>query len=124
MEEPEVPVEPGPMVPPRYPGDGSPLPPLRDVARLKQPSTIGGMIYLVVLGTALVGVGIAAFGAWRTGVCWLGGSLLLAALGRLVLPGDDAGMLGVRRRRLDSVLFLAVGIALIVLAVTIPNQPV
>lgn len=101
-----------------------PIPPLRDIARIKQPSTIGGAVYLVVLALALVGIGIAATGPWRLGVSWLGGSLLLATAGRLLLPGDDAGMLGVRRRRFDTLLFAGVGVLLIVLAMNIPNQPV
>ena len=101
-----------------------PIPPLRDIARIKQPSTIGGAVYLVVLVLALVGVGIAATGPWRLGVSWLGASLLLATVGRLLLPGDDAGMLGVRRRRFDTLLLAAVGLVLIGLAVSIPNQPV
>ncbi|MDO7867564.1 DUF3017 domain-containing protein [Nocardioides jiangxiensis] len=100
-----------------------PLPPLREVARLKQPSTIGGVIYLVVLGLALVGIAIGAAGAWRLGVTWLGGALLVATGGRLVLPGDDAGMLGVRRRRFDTLLLAGVGVVLIILAATIPDQP-
>jgi hypothetical protein len=100
-----------------------PIPPLREVARIKQPSTIGGAVYLVVLVLALIGIGIAATGPWRLGVSWLGSSLLLATAGRLLLPGDDAGMLGVRRRRFDTLLLASVGIVLIVLAVTIPDQP-
>ena len=39
-----------------------PIPPLREVARIKQPETIGGVIYLVVLGLALVGIAIGAAG--------------------------------------------------------------
>ena len=100
-----------------------PLPPLRDIARIKQPSTIGGAVYLLVLVLALVGIAIAATGPWRLGVTWLGGSLLLATAGRLLLPGDDAGMLGVRRRRFDTLLLAGVGVVLIVLAATIPDQP-
>lgn len=100
-----------------------PIPPLREVARIKQPSTIGGAVYLVVLVLALIGIGIGAAGPWRLGVSWLGGSLLVATAGRLILPGDDAGMLGVRRRRFDTLLLAGVGIVLIVLATTIPDQP-
>jgi hypothetical protein len=100
-----------------------PIPPLREVARIKQPSTIGGAVFLVVLVLALIGIGIGAAGPWRLGVSWLGGSLLVATVGRLILPGDDAGMLGVRRRRFDTLLLAGVGIVLIVLATTIPDQP-
>lgn len=105
------------------PTRGGPLPPLRDVTRIQQPSTLGGAIYLGVLAMALVGIGIAAGGAWRTGVSWLGASLIAASVARLLLPEDDAGMLTVRSRNLDAVMLSVVGVVLMVLAATIPNQP-
>ncbi len=53
---------------------------------------------------------------------WIGGSLVAAAAVRLVLPHRDAGMLAVRHRVTDALLIGGVGIAIIVLAGTIPNQ--
>ena len=103
--------------------DGRSLPPLREVAEIRKPSTLGGVVYLIVLGAALVGVGIAASGAWRTGVSWLALALIGAAVTRVVLPDDNAGMLRVRRKLLDAAILTSTGIALLVLAATIPNQP-
>jgi len=103
--------------------DGRALPPLREVAEIRKPSTLGGVIYLCVLGAALVGVGIAASGAWRTGVSWLALALIGAAVTRVVLPDDNAGMLRVRRKLLDAAILTGAGVALLVLAATIPNQP-
>ena len=54
---------------------------------------------------------------------WIAASLLAAAVLRLVLPARDAGMLAVRRRSVDVALLVVVGLALFVLAATIPNQP-
>lgn len=96
---------------------------LRAVAEIKKPSTVGGIIYLVVLAAALVGVGVAASGAWRTGVSWLGLSLLAAAGARLALRNEDAGMLQVRRKTMDATILVVLGGALLVLAATIPEQP-
>jgi hypothetical protein len=96
----------------------------RPVTELKKPSTVGGVIYLCVLGGAIAGVVVAATGAWRTGVSWLAFSLLAAAAARLVLPEADAGMLRVRGKVLDAAILVTMGVAILVLAGTIPDQPV
>jgi Protein of unknown function (DUF3017) len=90
----------------------------------RYPSTIGGAFYLSILvaaGTALV---IAARSDWRLGIQVLGGSLIVAALLRLVLADRDAGMLAVRNRFVDALLLGATGAALITLATSIPGLPV
>ena len=87
------------------------------------PRTIGGMVYIIVVGMALVGLGITIAGAWRTGVGWIGAGLLLGALARAVLSERGAGMLRVRRRWSDVLTMTLVGTTLIVLAVIVPEQP-
>jgi hypothetical protein len=89
----------------------------------RYPSTIGGACYLVVLAASTVGLWITARGDWRLGVRWVAGSLLVAAVVRLLLPAREAGMLAVRRRAVDVILLAVAGVALFVLSVTIPNQP-
>ena len=89
----------------------------------RYPSTIGGAFYLVVLAVVGISIGVGAAGAWRTGIRWFGGALVFAAVVRALLPAKDAGMLAVRRRWWDCFLLAAVGLALIVLAVSIPDQP-
>ena len=87
------------------------------------PSTVGGLIYLIIVGAGAVGLGIVAFGPWRRGVALIGLALLVGAVARAVLRDRDAGMLRVRRNRWVDVLMLGgVGVALIVLASVIPNQ--
>ena len=90
----------------------------------RYPSTIGGAFYLVVLAITAIGIGIVTTGAWRVGVRWMAGALILAAVVRAVLPSRDAGMLAVRRRWWDCLLLAGVGAALLFLAGTIPDQPV
>ncbi len=88
------------------------------------PSTVGGMVYLIVVATSLVGLVVVAVGPWRRGVGLIGLALLLGALARALLRDRDAGMLRVRRNRWVDVLMLGgVGTAMIVLASVIPNQP-
>ncbi len=89
----------------------------------RYPSTIGGMVYLLVLVLALVGIGVAASGSWRGGVRMLAAALLTAAAARAVLRADDAGMLAVRHRLVDVATLSGLGAVLLVLASSIPNQP-
>jgi hypothetical protein len=96
---------------------------VREDSPLRKPQTLGGVVDLVVLGAGIVGLAIVAFGAWRTGLSWIGVGLLVAATTRLVLTDRGAGMLRVRRKWSDVLMLLLAGTALIVLAVVIPNQP-
>jgi predicted cobalt transporter CbtA len=98
-------------------------PPVEEDGDRRYPSTIGGAFYLVVLAIVAIGIGIVTSGSWRLGVQWFGSALILAALVRAVLPAKDAGMLAVRKRWWDCFLLIATGVALILLAGSIPDQP-
>jgi hypothetical protein len=76
-----------------------------------------------VVAITLVGLGITVAGSWRTGISWIGAGLLVGALSRLVLSERGAGMLRVRRRWSDVLMLTVGGVALVVLAAVIPNQP-
>lgn len=89
-----------------------------------RPETVGGVVYLGVLGVVGVGLAMVAAGTWRTGVVWMGAGLLVAASGRLVLGDYASGMLRVRRQRwVDALLLAVAGVAMVLLAITIPDQP-
>lgn len=89
----------------------------------RRPQTFGGIVYLVVVAMALIGLALTAAGAWRTGVSWMGAGLLVGSLARLVLPERRAGMLRVRRRTADVAMLTLAGVALLVLAAVVPDQP-
>ncbi len=89
----------------------------------RYPSTIGGAFYLTILVAAGVALVVAAREDWRLGIKILGGSLIVAALLRLVLANRDAGMLAVRHRLVDVFLLTAAGVSLILLATSIPDLP-
>ena len=92
--------------------------------RRRIPSTLGGIVYLIVVAITIAGLLVTALGPWRRGISLIGAGLLFGALVRALLPDRDAGMLRVRRHRWVDVLMLGgVGTALIVLASVIPNQP-
>ena len=124
-EQPEPPVvdDDAPVIDPPLASPADP-PELFGGEGRRYPSTIGGMFYLGVLAATAIGLGIVATGDWRVGTRWLAGGLILAAVVRLVLPARDAGMLAVRHRVVDCAMLAGVGAALILLAATIPNQPV
>ena len=106
---------------PRRDADGDAVP---DEQPRRYPSTIGGAFYLGILAVVGAALFIAGRSDWRLGIQIFGGSLLVAALLRLVLANRDAGMLAVRNRFLDAFLLTGAGIALIALATTIPDMPV
>ena len=87
------------------------------------PSTLGGMVYLIVCAISLAGLLLVAFGPWRKGVAVIGAALVFAAGCRAFLKERDAGMLGVRSRWFDTTALVCVGAALITLANIIPDQP-
>ena len=90
----------------------------------RYPSTFGGLIYLVVVVTTVVGLAMVAFGPWRRGVALLGFSLIFAASMRLVTKEDEAGMLRVRSRWFDVTVLAGVGASLVALSASIPDQTV
>jgi predicted phage tail protein len=88
-----------------------------------RPQTVGGAVYLAVVVTALTGLAITVAGAWRTGVVWMGVGLLVGGAARLLIPERRAGMLRVRRKVPDVVMLVLAGVALVVLALVVPDQP-
>jgi hypothetical protein len=91
----------------------------------RHPSTIGGACFLVLLAVTIFGIGLTVVSdEWRLGVRVIAGSLLALAGLRLVLPEREAGMLAVRGRMVDVTLVAATGAALLVLAASVPDQPV
>lgn len=89
---------------------------------LKRPSTTGGIVYLVVVGTLVMGMGIVALGPWRTGVALMGAALGIAFAARAVLPDERAGMLRIRRRFVDLTTFALCSAGMFALVVAIPNH--
>ncbi|QNN53733.1 DUF3017 domain-containing protein [Nocardioides mesophilus] len=89
----------------------------------RYPQTIGGVIFLGVVAIVGIGIGIIVAGPWRTGLTWMGAGMLVGAAARAVLSEHGAGMLRVRRRWADVLMLTVAGVALIVLAIIVPEQP-
>ncbi len=77
---------------------------------------------LTVLAVAAVGMLRVATANWREGAVLLGGSLQLAAALRTALPPDRAGLLAIRSKVLDVLSYSGLGLAVVLLAVTITRS--
>ena len=74
---------------------------------------------LAVLGIALVGLERVVTEHWREGSAAFAVAMLLAAGLRLALPPDRVGLLAVRGRHADALVYGAFGLAVLLLALTI-----
>lgn len=69
---------------------------------------------------AVVGWGQAAEELFRPGAGLVAASVCMAALLRGVLPDEHAGLLVLRSRRIDVLLYSTLGVAAVVLAIVVP----
>jgi DUF3017 family protein len=78
--------------------------------------------YLVVLAGAAVAMFVVSKGSAYAlrGIAVLGGTLLAAALARLLLPNRFAGLLASRRKASDVLAFAVFGAALLAVALSLP----
>jgi hypothetical protein len=77
-----------------------------------------GFVGLVLM--AIVGWGQAADNLFRPGALLVAAAVCLAAVLRAWLPDETAGMLALRSRRVDTILYSALGAAAVVLAIVVP----
>jgi Protein of unknown function (DUF3017) len=95
-------------------------------ARPKDEPVVTGVLawlpYLVVLAGAAAGLFVAAQGTRYAvrGIVVLGGSLLAAALARLILPNRLVGLLASRRKASDVLAFAVLGAAMLAVALSLP----
>jgi multisubunit Na+/H+ antiporter MnhB subunit len=75
------------------------------------------LVILLVVGAGLL---VVTVGHWRQGLAMVGLALVGGAVLRLLLPVRRVGFLAVRSRPTDVVLLAGVGLALTVIALTIP----
>jgi hypothetical protein len=89
----------------------------------RRPRTLGGAVYLAVLGVCAGALVVILVGQWRAGMTLLGGAFVAAAIARWAIPDVNAGMLHLRRKAIDVPTLFAIGASLIALAAVIPEQP-
>jgi hypothetical protein len=92
-------------------------------SRPSRPSRSGGLLpYLIIMAGVAAGLFVAGEGSAHAsrGAEVAGGSLLLAALARLVLPQGRAGMLASRSKVIDVLAFAALGGGVLALGLILP----
>ena len=77
-------------------------------------------LFLVLVGVA-VGLAMVALEHWRRGLVVIGLALVVAALLRLLLPLPRLGFLAVRSRTTDVTLTAGAGLAITLIALTLPS---
>lgn len=82
--------------------------------RSEWPLALSGLV-------AIAGLVTLTFYDWRNGILIFAGGVLLAALLRLSLSDNAAGLLRVRGRMFDILLLAGVGAAIGLLALIVPN---
>jgi hypothetical protein len=88
-----------------------------------RPSRSGGLFpYLIIIAGVAAGLFVAGEGSAHAsrGAEVAGGTLLLAALARLVLPQRQAGMLASRSKVIDVLAFAALGGGVLALGLILP----
>jgi len=113
---------------PTGPRPASPAPVSHRATRSKvsdEPAVTGVLAwlpYLVVLAGAAVAMFVVSKGSAYAlrGIAVLGGTLLAAALARLLLPNRFAGLLASRRKASDVLAFAVFGAALLAVALSLP----
>lgn len=79
--------------------------------------------FALVASVAALGMIRVAMSHWREGATLLGGSLLLAAAIRMFASPEKAGLLAIRSRVVDAVLYGGFGLLIVAVAVTIKGGP-
>lgn len=83
------------------------------------PRNPGPLLVAVVI--LLVGTVLVVMGHWRRGPVVMAGALALAALLRLTLSDEKAGLLVIRRRWVDVAVLLTMAFSIAVLALVVPG---
>ena len=79
---------------------------------------------LVIIGGVVAGLAIAFLGpsTWRLGCLVIGASLGVGAVERIALPSREAGLLQVRSKGFDVAVLLLGAVAIIALAIAVPDR--
>jgi hypothetical protein len=103
---------------------GRPFPDPEHSLAPRKPRTLGGAVYLVVCAATALGlVLVVVLDRWKGGLSLIGATMVAAALARLVIRDDNAGMLGLRRKFVDVLVTASLGAGLLVLANVIRDRP-
>lgn len=78
---------------------------------------------ILVLAVTAVGITRIAMYHWREGTVLIGAALLVAGLLRALLPTDRVGLVALRGRGIDVLLYGGLGVMMLFVALTIQGGP-
>ncbi|HEV2777817.1 MAG TPA: DUF3017 domain-containing protein [Actinophytocola sp.] len=78
---------------------------------------------ILVLTVAVIGIVRIVQYYWRQGTVLIAVALILAAMLRAMLPNDRIGMVAIRGRGIDVLLYGGLGFAMLAVALTIQGGP-
>lgn len=79
--------------------------------------------FALVLAVTVLGLVRIVQYHWRQGVVLIGVALLLAALLRVLVTDEQAGLIAIRGRGVDALLYSGLGFVVIVVGMTITGGP-
>ncbi|OLR90541.1 DUF3017 domain-containing protein, partial [Actinokineospora bangkokensis] len=79
--------------------------------------------FALVMAVVAVGLVRIAMYNWREGSIWIGLALLLAAGLRVLLRDEQAGLIAVRSRVVDTFLYTGFAVMVLFVAITIEGGP-
>lgn len=79
--------------------------------------------FALVLGVAVLGFVRIFQYHWRQGAVLLGVSLLVAAVLRILVTDEQAGLIKIRGRGMDAFLYTSLGVLLIAVSLTVTGGP-
>lgn len=79
--------------------------------------------FALVMAIVVIGLLLVLLYHWRKGTSLVGGALLVAAALRLLLPDSKAGLLAVRKRRVDILLYGGFGLMIVYMSASIIGGP-
>jgi hypothetical protein len=79
--------------------------------------------FALVVGITVLGLVRIVQYHWRQGVVLIGVALLLAALLRILVTDEQAGLISIRGRGIDALLYAGLGFVVILVGMTITGGP-
>lgn len=91
--------------------------------KFRLPRSRGSQIYLLLLFGVFAGLMLVVAGPWRAGLTVVGGTFIVGAVARVVVPANHVGMLRVRGKAFDIFWTAMLGVSLCLLALLVPPGP-